>query len=280
MVGLKHKQNLHTHTTYVDGKDTPEELIVEAISKGFDSIGFSEHSFIPYANNGRAPEGKQLTADQTVLYKREILGLKAKYRGEIGVFCGLEYDFHSGLDVDGFDYIIGSVHCLDADGGAVNFISGNDNPDSHIKYYFGGDGLKFAKAYYENVARLPEKTNCDIIGHFDVITRNNQRDKFIDTTSKTYLDLGLEAIHALKGKVPFFELNTGAIPRGYTSAPFPQFEFLKEFERLGFGVIITSDCHDKDYLDYFFDEAREIVKAAGFKSKWILTDGGFKEIEL
>ena len=36
-------QNLHTHTSLCDGKNTPEEVIEAAIAFGFDSIGFSAH---------------------------------------------------------------------------------------------------------------------------------------------------------------------------------------------------------------------------------------------
>lgn len=75
---MKYKQNLHIHTTYVDGKDSPEEMVVEAIQKGFD-----------------------------------------------------------------------------------------------------------------------------IIGHFDLITKNNEIGKFMDTSSKKYLNYGFEAIHTLNGKIPF-----------------------------------------------------------------------------
>lgn len=42
---MKHLQNLHTHTIYCDGKDTPEEMILAACEKGFTSLGFSGHSF-------------------------------------------------------------------------------------------------------------------------------------------------------------------------------------------------------------------------------------------
>ncbi|MBO5357854.1 MAG: hypothetical protein J6A78_00855 [Clostridia bacterium] len=45
-----YKQNLHTHTTYADGKDTPEELVLEAITRGFSSIRFSEHSSMHFSN--------------------------------------------------------------------------------------------------------------------------------------------------------------------------------------------------------------------------------------
>ena len=40
---MKPIQNLHTHSTYCDGADTPEEMIETALEKGFTSIGFSGH---------------------------------------------------------------------------------------------------------------------------------------------------------------------------------------------------------------------------------------------
>ena len=39
------KQNLHTHTVFCDGEDTPEAFVKEAIARGFDSIGFSGHGY-------------------------------------------------------------------------------------------------------------------------------------------------------------------------------------------------------------------------------------------
>ena len=38
------KCNYHTHTILCDGKDTAEEIIIEAIARGFETIGFSAHS--------------------------------------------------------------------------------------------------------------------------------------------------------------------------------------------------------------------------------------------
>ena len=38
-------QNLHTHCTHCDGKDTPEEMIETALSLGFTGLGFSAHSY-------------------------------------------------------------------------------------------------------------------------------------------------------------------------------------------------------------------------------------------
>ena len=272
---MKNKQNLHIHTTYGDGKDEPEEIIREAISRGFDSIGFSEHS---YMNFSFYP--LQMKPEKMKDYKAEIRSLKTKYKGVIDIFCGLELEMYSDTKTDGLDYVIGSSHYLNIDGKLLGFDRGFEETMAYIANNFGGDGLAFAKKYYETIACLPDRGKIDIIGHFDLMTKNNEKGQFVDVTSKEYLHLAFEAIHAMKGRIPLFEINSGAIARGYRSSPYPHMELLKEFNRCGFGAVITSDCHDMTYLDCFFEESEQILIEAGFKSKWILTDGGFKEVGL
>ena len=272
---MKHKQNLHTHTTYVDGKDRPEEILLRALERGMEGIGFSEYAYIPYSEYPR-----QLTAEKMEQYREEILDLKKKYAGRIDVFCGLEYDFYSELETDRMDYLIGSVHYLACGEEIKSFDYGLEKTLDYIRDYFDGDPMRFAKAYFETVARFPEKKKVDVLGHFDLIVKNNEMGRFLDVGSKAYLDLGLEAIHALKGRIPLFEVNTGAISRGYTSSPYPQIEFLKELRDCGFGAVITSDCHNMEFLDCRFEEAELLLREAGFRSKWILTDGGFREVDL
>lgn len=272
---MNNKQNLHIHSTYADGKDTPEEMVMEAVRRGFDSIGFSEHSYMSFSSAIH-----QMTVEDMERYKTEIRFLKSKYKHIIDIFCGMEFEIYSDVPTDGFDYLIGSVHYLDFDGEILGFDRDLEQTLAYVQNHFDGDGLRFAQKYFETVARLPEKARFDIIGHFDLVTKNNEKGKFIDTSAKAYLNAGFEAIHALKGKIPFFEVNTGAISRGYRTSPYPQMEFLKEFNRLGFGAVITSDCHDKHFIDCHFEEAKELLLAAGFTSKRILTDDGFAEVDL
>lgn len=269
------KQNLHTHTTFADGKDTPEELVKEAIKRGFAGIGFSEHSYMEFSDYPF-----QMKVEDIPLYKAEIGELKKKYSGQIDIFCGMEYEFYSNVPTCGFDYLIGSVHYLEIGGKLFGFDRGLQETIDYVNNNFGGNGLKFAEKYFSTVAALPTRGNFNIIGHFDLLTKNNEVGKFIDTNSKKYLQFGTEAIHNLKGKIPFFEVNTGAISRGYRTSAYPQTEFLKEFKKCGFGVVITSDCHNKNYLDCGFEEARQRLLDCGFKSHWILTDKGFCEVPL
>ena len=98
--------------------------------------------------------------------------------------------------------------------------------------------------------------------------------------SKEYLDAAFGAISALKGKIPFFEVNTGAISRGYRTSPYPTLPLLRELRAQGFGAVISSDCHDARNLTHSFDMARELLSEAGFTEKYILTKNGFSAVEL
>lgn len=51
----------------------------------------------------------------------------------------------------------------------------------------------------------------------------------------------MEAAEELAGKIPFFEVNTGAIARGYRKNPYPSDFLLQELRRLGFGAVISSE---------------------------------------
>lgn len=272
---MKNKQNLHIHSTWSDGKHTPRELIEEAIARGFASIGFSEHSYMYFTQSA-----KQLYISDMEPYKQEIRDLKEEYKGKIDVFCGLEFEYYSRVSLEGFDYLIGSLHYLDFDGQVLGFERKLDVVQDYIRDNFGGNGLAFAKRYFETLCHLPEKGKFDILGHFDVLTKNNELGHFIDTTAPEYIRMGFDAIHALKGKIPLFEVNTGAIARGYRTSPYPQMEFLKEFYNCGFGAVLSSDCHNKDFLDCYFEESRLLLREAGFTTRWIFTDKGFKEVEL
>lgn len=268
------KQNLHTHTIFCDGADTPEEMILSAIEKGFDSLGFSGHSFMSYS-----PMFVK-KGDRTEEYKKEITELKEKYKDRIDIFLGLEVDMYSAPDMTGYDYLIGSLHYFKFGDEYVAFDRNADFVENVIKEHFGGDGMAYAKEYYKQMAELPKYGNFDIIGHFDIITKHIDTHDFFDYTSKEYLDAAFQTAEALRGKIPFFEVNTGAIGRAYRTTPYPAIPILKELKRLGFSAVITSDCHGKESLDCYYEESRELLRECGFRERYILTDNGFKAVEI
>ncbi len=269
---LKHKQNLHTHSVFCDGKNTPEEMVQEAILRGFDSLGFSMHSYVVCSGIG------SLTALES--YRKEILRLKEAYKNQLKIYLGIEYDICSEHSPKGYEYTIASVHCLKLSGICYDFDRGLQETLRYIDEHFDGNGMEFAKCYYETVATIPQYGNFDILGHFDLITKNNEKGGFLDTSSAQYLGCAKDAIHALKGKVPLFEVNTGCIGRGYRSTAYPQVELLREFKDCGFGAVITSDCHKKELLDCNFEDAKKMLESVGYRSIYVLTEQGFAEVPI
>jgi len=269
------KQNLHTHCTFCDGRDTPEEMIAEAAIQGFDSIGFSSHSSSlhrPIHN----PDGTK-----PARYREYIRRLKDEYKGKIDIYLGLESDlFLVGDDLSEYDYVIGSVHYLELDGQILNADVGLDAFKKLINEHFGGDGMAVARNYYEMLSRLPEVGKFDIIGHFDIITKHIEAFPFVDVQSREYRRYAIEAAESLAGKIPYFEVNTGAAARGYRTTFYPDPYILRELKRLGFGAVITTDCHDRTKLGYGFDDARQLLCDCGYREIYVLGDGGFKPVSL
>ncbi len=271
---MKYKQNLHTHSTFCDGNNSLEEMVVKAIELGFDSIGFSSHSDMKHS-----PIRHTYLHDKAG-YFQEIDRLKEKYKNSLKIFCGIEYDMFSDFDTSEFDYAIGSVHYLLTNNEYVGFDRDDKEVERVINEYFGGNGMAYAKAYYEHLAELPSHGKFDIIGHLDLIAKHSEKRNFFDENSKEYMNYAVSAIEALQGKIPFFEVNTGAIARGYRTTPYPSVAILKELKRRGFGAIISSDCHNADMLDCGFDDAKKLLMECGFNETYILTEEGFKGIAI
>ena len=69
--------NFHTHSTFCDGKGTPEEVIIAAINEGFDAIGFSGHGYTEY--------DLRYCMKDVVGYITEIVRLKTAYKNKIEI---------------------------------------------------------------------------------------------------------------------------------------------------------------------------------------------------
>ena len=263
--------NLHTHTTYCDGKNSPEDMVLAAISKGFSSLGFSGHAYTPH------DDSYCMNPDETLKYIDDINILKEKYKDKIEIYLGCECDLYSEIEREKYDYIIGSVHYAKSTDSNLYAVDGAEKLTlSLISNHFDGDYLKFAKAYYEAVAKLSD-IKPDIVGHFDLIAKFNEGNKYFDENGKAYLDMAYSAMDALLPHCYLFEINTGAISRGYKTVPYPATPLLKRLHEKGARITLTSDCHDADFLDCNYKESIEILKNAGFKSTYILLGGKFIE---
>ena len=267
-------QNLHTHTTYCDGKLTAEEMVRAAIEKGCGSIGFSEHSYVPFDFD------YSMTPELTREYFREIRSLKDKYRGVIDVFLGIEQDMFSEGPTDGLDYIIGTAHYIKCGGGYETVDAGVGNLKRITREFFGGDVYAAAEAYYATAAELVRITGADIVGHFDLVAKYNIDKCVFDDDDPRYIKAALGAMDAILADCRLFEVNTGAMYRIGKTEPYPSGSLLRELRARGGEVILSSDSHDAQSLCHMFGDMRELLKACGFKYLKRLTNDGFIDEKL
>lgn len=259
--------DIHIHTCYCDGKDTPEELIQKAVEKGYTSIGFSGHSYTEF------DDSYCMSQKNTEIYRKTISDLKQKYP-QIAIFIGVERDYYS-LENETYDYVIGSVHYLKKDDFFLDVDNTAEIMEHNVKKYFDGSYKNYVALYYDTVKKLVEKTKCNIIGHFDLVTKFNEENAYFDEHAMWYKERALETVHALAKSRVMFEVNTGAMARGYRTRPYPAAFILEEIKAIGCDIVLTSDCHDREFLGYGFEQALTYIRACGFKKVKILTENGF-----
>lgn len=265
--------NYHTHTTYCDGNSTPDEIVREAVSLGMQEIGFSGHSYTSI------DESYCMSRECTEQYRDEISALKEEYAGTIRILCGLERDYFADPDDYDWDYVIGSCHYIKKDGEYFPVDESEEILLDAADRLYGGDLYALISDYYAEVGDVAEKTECDIVGHFDLITKFNEGGRLFDETDQRYVSAWMSALDKLLPESvgsesaadpkstsgPIFEINTGAMSRGYRIAPYPSAPILAELSRRGAKVILSSDSHDKSTLLYGFEEASKAAQDAGLE---------------
>lgn len=258
--------NFHTHTTYCDGKSKPEEIVRYALDKGFKALGFSGHGFTDYDSS--------YCMKEIELYKKEILDLKGKYKDKIQIYLGIEEDCFSYINRDEFEYMIGSCHYFLVDGKYYPIDSNADYFKKCLEIY-GNDELKLAEDYYSKFTDYILKRKPDIVGHYDLITKFDECDTPIFFGNEKYYEIAEKYLkEALKSEC-IFEVNTGAISRGYRKTPYPDPRLLNVIHKNGGKIILSSDSHSADTLDCHFKESIELIKDAGFEYVYTLYDGKF-----
>lgn len=239
-------QDRHMHTTFSDGKNTPEEMIQSAIEKGLETIGLSDHSHSESDDCGMTPEG-------TIAYRKEVERLKPIYAGKIRALCGLERDYYSD-DTYSYDYIIGSVHSIRQPDGY--YLCVDNTPEilsEGVEKYYAGDWYAMIEDFFALEKDIVSQTKCDIIGHFDLVTKFNEQHHFFDTDHPRYRKAWQTAVDELLKTGKPFEINTGAISRGYRTEPYPSAEIRQYIREHGGTLILSSDAHAKENIAFQFD---------------------------
>ncbi len=270
---MKLRGDFHTHTTYCDGKSTPRQMVEAAYRMGLTDLGISGHADYSMWEPGFGMSNETLAA-----YKKELEMLREEYAGKMNLYIGIELDTLG--PVQDAEYTIGSTHSILKDGHLVMVDDTEEKLIQAVESLWNGNWYAMAEDYFELEATAYDKLHCDWIGHFDLITKFNEGYKHFDETKDVYLEPALAAMKKLNRQGLPFEINTGAMSRGYRTAPYPNPTLLRELKAMGGSIMINSDSHSADTIAYAFEQAQKIAYECGFRKVCVLTPRGLSEIPL
>ncbi len=262
--------NLHNHTTFSDGKGTPEENVKSAIEKGMASLGFSDHSFTA------CDTSYCMKAEDYPAYIKAINELKAKYREVLPIYLGLEKDYYSEGDDSEFDYVIASVHYICKNGVCYPIDHSPKQQQDCAAEVFGGSFTDMAACYFDMLTEHVIRTKPAFIGHFDVITKFS----LMPEDDERYRDIAKEALRECLKHCKYLEMNTGAISRGWRKDPYPNHYLLETVKECGGKFLLGSDSHDPKNLTFDFERSCDILRNAGFTAISQFDGKGFEDISL
>lgn len=245
--------DLHTHTFFCDGKDSPEDMVLSAIEKGLDTLGILTHSYVEFDLSACIAEDRQNE------FITEVNRLKEKYKDKIKILCGIEVDYYATSVAEGYDYRLGSLHYFKIGDKYYSLDISIPGFIEMVEKEFGGDYLAVCEEYYRLLADVPRKTKADIIAHIDLITKFNEGERLFDTKDPRYIKAYRAAVDKLVTYGLPFEINTGAISRGYRTSPYPAPDILEYIKEKGGKLIISSDSHSKENIAYLFDKYENLT---------------------
>lgn len=244
----------HTHTPlchHAEGE--PEAYIDAALAAGVTEYGISDHApAIPEPFD----DWRMAEADLPD-YWNWIERARTHAAGRLPIRAGLECDWLEGCeewieDLAGryeWDYLIGSVHYLDA----WDF----DNP-KWLGRWADSDVEQVWKHYWNTYEKMAASGLFDILGHPDLVKKFSYRPEG---------DLGRyyePVISVISSSGSAIELNTAGWHKPCAEA-YPEPRFLELAAAANIPLVISSDAHAPCEVARDFKQAIELATSAGYR---------------
>jgi histidinol-phosphatase (PHP family) len=223
-------------------------------------------------------------------YIKEVNKLKKVYENRIKVLVGLELDYIPDFKMEYIDKEI--FNELDYWIGSVHFLGKNKNGDYWTVDYnekelrkgvedsFEGNIKKAVETYYKYLEEMVEIYHPTILGHLDLIKKNNGNSNFFNENEKWYRDAVFSLLEKIKKGNTVIELNTGGKYRGYTLDYYPSNWILKEIKDRNIPITVSRDAHDVKSLNYDYEESIRLLTMMGFKNISCFDGEKWKELKI
>ncbi|KAF1815374.1 histidinol phosphate phosphatase H [Eremomyces bilateralis CBS 781.70] len=282
----------HSHSGQfcAHAKNTLEEVIQQAVNKGFRTFALTEH--IPRPNEHLYAEEVAENYSWDILhqlfraYLKEALRLREKYADKISILIGFESEFvtpnYVGLVEDILNYGI----CSDDDVSQrsdFNFYMGSIHHVKTIPIDFskelyveardacGGTDVDLFCIFFDEQYELLQRLKPPVVGHFDLIRlySNNPNGSIralgSAVWSKVIRNLQFAADNGL-----ILEVNSSALRKGMDE-PYPCVEIMQEYLRMKGRFTLSDDSHGIDQVGLNYPKAVRAMKAAGVGEIQVVT---------
>lgn len=275
--------NYHTHSLFCDGKASPAQMAFAAREAGFSVLGFSGHAPLPF------PTDWNMKREDMGAYRQAVSECAREHQGAMEVLLGWEIDWIEGLAgpsraewaTEEKDFCIGSVHYLRApDGFLFTVDEGNESFRAALSEHFDGNGRALVEAYWSAVAGMVRAGGFDILGHLDLVRKNNVVDPFFAEDAPWYIEAAFSVIDLIAEAGVVVEINMGGMARGKISSPYPAPPLLSRLREKGVPMTLCSDAHAPEHLTSHQESGRRALLAAGFDRAWYLSKGEWKTTEI
>ena len=274
--------DLHTHTKYSHGANSPAEMYASALDKGLTLLGFSEHSPRPLGFDYLHEYREQLTRHLPD-YAREVLALKAAPRegghGPCRVLFGMEMDWLDGQEdytraactAYDFDYLLGSVHFLGRwgfDDGVEPWKSASQEEcESRYTAYFTAWEAMIRSGLF-NIAAHPALIKIFSVEQFHIWLAKAESTAHIRRCLTALRDAGMA-----------MEISSAGLRKACREI-YPAPPIMALAAELGLPVSFASDAHGVDDVAHGFARLASYAKAFGFREHVFFDKGRMTTLPL
>lgn len=237
--------HLHSQVSF-DGRASARDMAETAAAIGLKEICFTDH--MEYIVGS---EEQPWVFDMDVYHEAYdglvVPGLKIRRGMEFGLKPNNREDLKRDLGRRHFDFIIGSVHCV-------------DEKDVYFPEFW--EGKTVAQAYREfleeTLACVRAHDDFDVLGHLTFISKSPENPTKQLIHYKDHSDMIDEILRELVRKGKGMEINTSG--KDVCGEFLPSFDYFRRFKELG-GEIITvgSDAHATNRVGQYSKEVCEVL---------------------
>lgn len=262
--------DMHTHTQYSHGADSPAAMYAAAVNKGLQYLAFTEHSPRPAGFDYTHEYREELTR-RLPDYVREVTALRAD-GGPCQALFGMEMDWLDGQEdyirracaAQEYDVLLGSVHFIGAwgfdDGGEPWKAFSQEECEAQYRAYFAAWERMIASGLF-HVAAHPDLVKIFSVEQFHIWLAKEEGQAAVRRGLAALRDAGM-----------CMEVSSAGL-RKPCHEIYPAPPFMAVAAELGLPLTFASDAHATGDVAFGFARLASYARAFGFREYTVVRRG-------